>query len=81
MKLRVGRKEGAVASEADLAEHADGLICLTGGDEGPLAEALAQGGAQAALQSVKWLTEIFGRQNVYVECSGIFIATKNIATV
>ncbi len=67
MKLRVGRKEGAVASEADLAEHADGLICLTGGDEGPLAAALAQGGAQAALQSVKRLTEIFGRQNVYVE--------------
>ena len=55
MKLRVGRKEGAVAEEHDLAEH-DGLICLTGGDEGPLASALKQGGPQAALQSVQRLT-------------------------
>ena len=67
MKLRVGRKEGAVASDADLIEHAGGLICLTGGDEGPLATALTQGGARAALQAVKRLTDIFGRQNVYVE--------------
>src|SRR5277367_3238551 len=48
MKLRVGRKEGASASSQDLAGHAGGLICLTGGDEGPLAAALAQGGPQAA---------------------------------
>jgi len=67
MKLRVGRKEGAFAEEQDLVEYAAGLICLTGGDEGPLASALKQGGPQAALQSVQRLTEIFGRQNVYVE--------------
>ncbi|MGA9789047.1 MAG: error-prone DNA polymerase, partial [Terriglobales bacterium] len=67
MKLRVGRKEGACASEPDFIEYADGLICLTGGDEGPLAAALAQGGAQAAFEAVKKLTEIFGRANVYVE--------------
>jgi error-prone DNA polymerase len=67
MKLRVGRKEGAFAEEQDLTEYAGGLICLTGGDEGPLASALKQGGPQAALQSTKRLTEIFGRNNVYVE--------------
>src|SRR5712692_3853729 len=67
MKLRVGRKEGASASSSDFIEHADGLICLTGGEEGPLAAALTQGGPQAAFESVKQLTEIFGRQNVYVE--------------
>src|SRR6202158_5901476 len=67
MKLRVGRKEGASASSSDFIEHADGLICLTGGEEGPLAAALAQGGPQAAFEVVKRLTEIFGRQNVYVE--------------
>src|SRR6266481_5959196 len=39
MKLRVGRKEGASASSSDFIEHADGLICLTGGQEGPLAAA------------------------------------------
>src|SRR6202795_695373 len=72
MKLRVGRKEGASASRADLSEHADGVICLTGGEEGPLAAALKQGGPQAAFEAVKQLTEIFGqsipgRSNVYVE--------------
>jgi error-prone DNA polymerase len=67
MKLRVGRKEGAVAEEQDFTEHAQGLICLTGGEEGPLAFALKQGGPQAALKSVERLVEIFGSTNVYVE--------------
>jgi error-prone DNA polymerase len=72
MKLRVGRKEGACASDLDFIEHTDGLICLTGGEEGPLAAALTQGGPQAAFDAVKRLTEIFGRaslgqSNVYVE--------------
>ncbi len=67
MKLRVGRKEGAFAEEHDLTEYADGLICLTGGDEGPLVSTLRQDGPQAALQSTQRLTEIFGRNNIYVE--------------
>jgi error-prone DNA polymerase len=67
MKLRVGRKEGALASEVDFVEHAAGLICLTGGEEGPLAAAMAQGGPQAAFEAVKRLTEMFGTPNVYVE--------------
>ena len=72
MKLRVGRKEGAFASDLDFIEHADGLICLTGGEEGPLAAALTHGGPRAAFAAVKRLTEIFGRSNfgrsnVYVE--------------
>src|ERR1700716_3581700 len=67
MKLRVGRKEGASASSSDFIEHADGLICLTGGEEGPLAAALTQSGPQAAFEAVKQLIEIFGPPNVYVE--------------
>ncbi|MGA7289068.1 MAG: DNA polymerase III subunit alpha, partial [Terriglobales bacterium] len=67
MKLRVGRKEGACAADMDFIENADGLICLTGGDEGPLAAALKQSGPQAACAVVRRLTEIFGRANVYVE--------------
>jgi len=72
MKLRVGRKEGASASSSDFIEHADGLICLTGGEEGPLAAALTHGGPQAAFEAVKRLKDIFGRSNfgqsnVYVE--------------
>jgi len=67
MKLRAGRKEGGMAERGDFVEHAEGLICLTGGEEGPLAAALAHGGAQAALKSVERLTEIFGRKNVHIE--------------
>src|SRR5262252_5052438 len=67
MKLRAGQKEGGMAERQDFAEHTEGLICLTGGEEGPLATALAQGGAQAALHSVKRLIELFGRKNVYIE--------------
>ena len=67
MKLRVGRKEGACAAHQDFIEHADGLICLTGGDEGPLASALLHGGPRAAFEVVKRLTEMFGAPNVYVE--------------
>jgi error-prone DNA polymerase len=74
MKLRTGRKNetGACASSQDLIEHAGGLICLTGGEEGPLAAALRQGGPQAAFAAVQRLTQIFGRDtlnapNVYVE--------------
>jgi len=72
MKLRARRKEGGCASGSDFIEHAGGLICLTGGEEGPLAAALTQGGPQAAFEAVKQLTEIFrqsnlGQSNVYVE--------------
>src|SRR6266481_813859 len=67
MKLRVGGKEGASASSSDFIEHTDGLICLTGGEEGPLAAALKQDGPQAAFEAVKRLTEMFGQPNVYVE--------------
>src|SRR6266403_1345075 len=67
MKLRVGRKEGASASSSDFIEHADGLICLTGGQEGLLAAALMQSGPQAAFEAVKRLKDIFGQSNIYVE--------------
>ena len=44
-----------------------GLVCLTGGSEGPLAAALAQGGYDAAQKTVDKLVNIFGPRNVYVE--------------
>jgi error-prone DNA polymerase len=65
-KLRANKGEGA-GLEHELQEHAAGLICLTGGDDGPLAMALAEGGIERALYWVTRLTEIFGRENVYVE--------------
>jgi error-prone DNA polymerase len=66
MKLRAKKGEGAVCTE-ELEEHAPGLICLTGGAEGPLAAALQQGGIDEARRQVDQLIGIFGHKNVYVE--------------
>jgi error-prone DNA polymerase len=66
MKLRAAKGEGAVR-EDELREHAAGLICLTGGDDGALALALAQGSIEEARRWFERLTEIFGHGNIYVE--------------
>jgi error-prone DNA polymerase len=67
MKLRAQRKEEGAVLEHELRQHAKGIICLTGGDEGPLAAALKKGGPAEARRAVEHLTGIFGRENVYVE--------------
>src|ERR1700756_4497804 len=56
MKLRAPKGEGNVAAE-EVAEKARGLICLTGGDEGPLAYALAQGGGARGAECAERLCE------------------------
>jgi error-prone DNA polymerase len=66
MKLHAKKGEGRIATE-DLAGRAAGLICLTGGEEGPLAHAFRQGGMEQATQCVQQLCRLFGRDNVYVE--------------
>jgi len=66
MKLRAKKGEGAV-TEQELQEHAEGLICLTGGAEGPLAAALQQGGIDEARKQVDQLIDIFRPANVYIE--------------
>src|SRR5579862_6552888 len=66
MKLRSKKGEGIVC-EDELQEHANGLICLTGADDGPLAAALSRGGMDEARRAVECLTSLFGRGNVYVE--------------
>jgi error-prone DNA polymerase len=66
MKLRAKKGEGAVRQE-ELEEHAQGLICLTGGTDGALAAALQQGGIEAAHRQTDQLTGILGRNNVYIE--------------
>lgn len=60
------KAEGA-ALLADVAMYSEDLVCLTGGEEGPLAAALARGGYDLALREVKRLVHIFGPRNVYVE--------------
>ncbi|HXU39328.1 MAG TPA: error-prone DNA polymerase [Blastocatellia bacterium] len=69
MKLRAPKhaKPGEVAATLEeLAVHAEGLICLTGGDDGPLAQALRSGPDEACAITEK-LINIFGRNNVYAE--------------
>jgi error-prone DNA polymerase len=66
-KLREAHKAEGAALLADVAEYSEGLVCLTGGDEGPLAAALERGGYEAALHEVERLVHIFGLCNVYVE--------------
>jgi error-prone DNA polymerase len=66
-KLREGKKAEGAAWLADFGEHHQGLICLTGGDEGPFAAAFDRGGYDAARNEVERLVHIFGHENVYVE--------------
>ncbi|HEY5331319.1 MAG TPA: error-prone DNA polymerase [Acidobacteriaceae bacterium] len=61
-----GKSEGS-ATLNDFAEFAGGLVCLTGGDEGPLAAALTRGGEEAGRKTVQQLAALFGQNNVYVE--------------
>jgi error-prone DNA polymerase len=66
-KIRETTKKEGAASFDDLEQYAPGLVCLTGGNEGPLAAALMHGGEQAGREVVERLMRIFGRDNVYVE--------------
>jgi error-prone DNA polymerase len=67
LKMRETIKKEGAATFHDLEQYASGLVCLTGGNEGPLAAALMRGGEQAGRETVQLLTHIFGRGNVYVE--------------
>jgi error-prone DNA polymerase len=66
-KMRETTKKEGAATFHDLEQYASGLVCLTGGDEGPLAAALTRGGEAAGRETVERLTRIFGRENVFVE--------------
>ena len=64
MKLRTAKhpkpgREAAVTHE-ELEEFSEGLICLSGDEDGPLAQALNKG-------TVERLQRIFGKANVYLE--------------
>src|SRR5262249_45241644 len=66
-KLREEEKGTGTATLEEIAEHAEGLVCLTGGEEGVLAASLTRGGLGEARGNIERLRTIFGRQNVYVE--------------
>jgi len=66
-KLRAPKNTPTVATLCELEEHASGLVCLTGDEDGPLARALHQGGKRQARRTLERLISIFGQGNVYVE--------------
>ena len=66
-KLAQRTKGDGIASYRKVEEHAEGLVCLTGGDEGPLAAALQRGGVNEGRKVLNRLVQAFGPQNVYIE--------------
>jgi error-prone DNA polymerase len=64
-----GRAKGEARVSRDLlAEHAAGLHCLTGGEEGPLARELAEGGIDPARRLLERLAGLFpGRLHVELQ--------------
>jgi len=56
-----GKPENPFATAQDFAEHAQGLVCLTGGDEGPLAN------MSTTRERLEQLVHLFGPKNVFVE--------------
>ena len=66
-KLREEEKGTGTATLEEIAEHAGGLVCLTGGEEGMLAASLFHHGYDQARKNLEMLVGIFGKQNVYVE--------------
>src|SRR5262249_11210954 len=60
MKLRAPKGKGA-ATEDEIAEYSGGLVCLTGGEHGPLTHAIP---AKTGCETLDRLIRIFGRDNV-----------------
>src|SRR4029079_13374171 len=63
MKLRAPKGKGAICEE-ELAPYARGLVCLTGGEQGPLTNAIRNKSGSPMLDR---LIHIFGQDNLYVE--------------
>src|SRR5947207_500952 len=70
MKLRVpkhARPGECAVTQDELAAHAEGLICLTGGCDGPLAQSINHRGHREEQETAERLIDMFGKGNVYAE--------------
>jgi error-prone DNA polymerase len=61
------RKRPCFATWSELARFSEGLIALTGDEEGPVRHAWRTAGAHAAAAALRKLTHIFGHDRLYVE--------------
>ena len=61
------RKRPCLATWEEVAAHAEGLVALTGDEEGPVRHAWRRAGATAAGEALARLERVFGRENLYVE--------------
>ena len=66
-KLAQRSKGDGIATFRKVEQYAEGLVCMTGGDEGPLAAALQRGGMDEGRKVLTQLVRTFGPKNVYVE--------------
>ncbi len=66
-KLREKEKGTGRATLEEIGEHAEGLVCLTGGEEGVLAASLSNKGYDEARKNIEKLMALFGKKNVYIE--------------
>jgi len=66
-KMRETKKTEGAATLEDLEEFSAGLICLTGGDEGPIAAALTRGGQDEASKLIERLAATYGHGSLYLE--------------
>jgi len=65
---KLGAPKGQTAlTLAQIAPYASGLVCLTGGAYGPLAQAVRRGDRETARVELDRLVSVFGRANTFVE--------------
>src|SRR5438067_5006609 len=81
MKLRVPKhaKPGECAITTDeLAAHVQGLVCLTGGNDGPLAKKSNHKDTEDAQRITDWLSDVLGKDNVYAELQRHFNRAEEV---
>ncbi|MEM6821101.1 MAG: error-prone DNA polymerase [Verrucomicrobiota bacterium] len=65
-KLRAAKNESQV-TWTELREYGEGLVALTGDEEGPVRHFLDQGDRESARENIRCLLDIFGPDHLYVE--------------
>jgi error-prone DNA polymerase len=76
-KLR-GTKAASSVTWLELAAHAEGLVALTGDEEGPLQRLITGDDPHGPLAFLRRLSGIFGRENLYIEIQRHFLRGEGV---